>query len=140
MYPDPHYPSDWFWRAVRWRYAQFTGRARRTEFWWYQCVWWALYLVLIALDHLLGTFSGAYGGGHGLFSTVFALALLLPSVAVAVRRLHDTDKSAWWLLIGLVPVVGWIGLLIFYLQPGDVGANPFGPDPKHGVVDEGIAL
>ncbi|MEO1642504.1 MAG: DUF805 domain-containing protein [Pseudomonadota bacterium] len=64
---------------------------------------------------------------------IFALGCIIPSLAIAFRRMHDQDKSAWWLLIGLVPLVGGLILLYFFVQPGTVGPNQFGPDPKSGV-------
>ena len=69
-------------------------------------------------------------GNLGLLSGLYSLAVLLPSIAVAVRRLHDTDRSGWWFLIGFVPIVGGIILLVFYVLEGTRGPNRFGPDPK----------
>jgi len=65
-----------------------------------------------------------------LLSTIYSLALLIPSLAVSVRRLHDTDRSGWWLLIGLVPLIGIIVLIIFYVQDSNPGENQYGPNPK----------
>jgi uncharacterized membrane protein YhaH (DUF805 family) len=65
-----------------------------------------------------------------LLSSIFSLAVLVPSIAVSVRRLHDIDRTGWWVLIGLVPLVGWIVLLVFHVQDGTPGPNRFGPDPK----------
>lgn len=96
-------------------YVQFEGRASRSEYWWF-----ALFTVLAA-----GPVSILSEWASG----VAALLLFLPSLAVAVRRLHDTDRSGWWLLIGLVPLVGTIVLLVFYLTRGTDGPNRFGPDP-----------
>ena len=79
------------------KYATFSGRATRAEFWWF----------------FLFTFLG---GLIPIVGLIFALAVLIPSIAVAVRRLHDTDRSGWWLLIGLIPLVGFIVLLVFYCQ------------------------
>ncbi|MCZ8235565.1 MAG: DUF805 domain-containing protein [Inhella sp.] len=79
------------------KYATFSGRATRAEYWWF----------------FLFTFLGSLIPIVGL---IFALAVLIPSIAVAVRRLHDTDRSGWWILIGLIPLVGFIVLLVFYCQ------------------------
>ena len=66
----------------------------------------------------------------GPLTTLYYLAVFLPSLAVAVRRLHDTNRSGWWILLGLVPLVGFIVLIVFYAQAGNVGTNKYGPDPK----------
>jgi uncharacterized membrane protein YhaH (DUF805 family) len=116
---------DYFIQAVTKKYATFSGRARRAEFWMFTLISALISLALGILDMVLG-----WSDGYGVFSTIFGLAVLLPTLAVAVRRLHDTDRSGWWLLIGLVPFVGWIVLLIFYIQDSDPGVNRFGPNPK----------
>jgi len=86
------------------KYADFSGRASRSEFW-----WWALFV-------FLG--SAVTGVISQMLSAVFSLAILLPYLAVAARRLHDTDRSAWLLLLNLIPLIGWIVLLVFYIQEG----------------------
>jgi len=112
-------------RTVLSKYATFSGRAARSEFW-----WWILAVVLATivatiLDELI--FGSAPGGESiGILSGLLALALLLPNLAVAVRRLHDTDRSGWWLLLGLIPIIGFLVLLWFYVQKGTPGANRFG--------------
>jgi uncharacterized membrane protein YhaH (DUF805 family) len=118
-------------RSVLSQYVGFGGRARRSEYWWF-----ALFSVLVGivtslLDMGLGTdFEGSVASG-GLFGLIANLALLLPSLAVAVRRLHDTDRSGWWILIALIPLVGLIVLLVFFVQDGAPGPNRFGSSPKH---------
>jgi uncharacterized membrane protein YhaH (DUF805 family) len=84
------------------KYATFTCTASRSEFWWF---WLFTVVASIVLDKLSGTLNG-----------IFALATLVPSVAVACRRLHDTDRSGWWQLLVFVPIIGWIALLVFYVQ------------------------
>lgn len=109
------------------KYADITGRARRSEFWWFALFVFGAHIVLGILDGLLfGT------GGGGLIGSLFSLAVLLPSITVAGRRLHDIGRSAWWLLICLIPVAGWLVLLWWYIQPGEVGPNEYGPDPLAG--------
>ena len=102
------------------KYATFTGRARRSEYWWF-----ALFQALVNIV--------AYGieqqTAGGLVGNLVELALVLPALAVAARRLHDIGKSGWWLLIGLIPVLGWIMLLIWACTRGTLGPNRFGPDP-----------
>ncbi len=117
-------------KTVLGKYATFSGRASRPEFWWY-----VLALVLLLL--VLGVIDGALVApmlGYEPFqpeagepvSTVVALALMLPTIAVCVRRLHDIDRSGWWYLIGLVPVIGTVILLWWYSRPGTGGQNRFG--------------
>lgn len=117
------------------KYAQFSGRARRSEFWLFGLFIFVVEVVYVVLLRLLGGFnpegrSGAALALMGLFSLTF-LGVIVPSIAVAFRRLHDTDRSAWWLLIGFIPGIGGLVLLVFYLLPGTNGPNKFGPDPKH---------
>jgi uncharacterized membrane protein YhaH (DUF805 family) len=102
-------------------YVKFDGRASRPAYW-----WWFLFAVLVSIaaniiDAAIGTF--------GIVSGIAGLALLLPGLSVAIRRLHDTNRSGWWILIGLIPIIGWIVLLVFYLQPSDTTENRFGPPP-----------
>ncbi len=86
-------------------------------------------IVASILDGILGM-SGMLFGLYGLFQAAVALGLFIPGLAVGVRRMHDQDKSGWWLLIAFIPIIGWIVLLVFYLTDGTRGANQYGPDPK----------
>lgn len=124
------------------RYADFSGRSRRKEFWSYILAVWVVMFVLMYLDSALGlggqtsSYANETGVGFnmsgGLLSLLFVLATLVPNLAVSVRRLHDLGKSGWMLLIGLIPFIGWLYLLFLYLQPGVSGSNAYGPDPKGG--------
>lgn len=101
-------------------YAKFDGRASRPAFW-----WWVLFVVLVSVGaNIIDLVIGA-----PVFSAILGLGLLLPNLSVSIRRLHDTDRTGWWVLIWLIPLVGWIVLLVFYLQQGDAGENRFGPPP-----------
>jgi uncharacterized membrane protein YhaH (DUF805 family) len=101
-------------------YVNFSGRAQRSAYW-----WWALFEVIVLIvAQLIDVAIGA-----PVVYAISALALLLPTLAVGVRRLHDTDRTGWWLLIGLVPLVGLIVLIIFFVQKGTTGPNQYGPDP-----------
>lgn len=118
------------------KYAQFSGRARRSEFWLFALFIFIVEIVYVAVLAATGGMNsggGAPGGAAmaviGIFSLLF-LGLLIPSLAVTFRRLHDTDRSAWWLLLSFIPVLGSLALLVFYLLPGTNGPNKFGPDPK----------
>lgn len=105
--------------AVFSKYATFTGRATRPEFWWF-----ALFNIIASL--ILGLIDQAVFG-YEVLSAIYGLGVLLPGLAVAVRRLHDIDRSGWWLLIGIVPVIGWILLIYWYASEGTPGSNQFGP-------------
>jgi uncharacterized membrane protein YhaH (DUF805 family) len=101
-------------------YAKFDGRASRPAFW-----WWVLFVVLVSVGaNIIDLAIGA-----PVFNAIVGLGLLLPNLSVAIRRLHDTDRTGWWVLIWLIPLIGWIVLLVFYLQQGDAGENRFGPPP-----------
>ena len=118
-------PVDWAKRPLQ-KYADFTGRAPRAEFWWFVLLVVIGEVVAMILDSILGIhLVGAYGP----VLTLFFLAILAPYLAVGARRLHDTNRSGWWLLIGLIPLIGAIVLLVFFLLPGDSGSNDFGSNP-----------
>lgn len=121
-------------------YADFKGRAPRSQFWWWQLFVWLSYMILNTIDGALGwnmvslpdtsgqmVPTAVYGGG--VLATIWGLALLIPNIAVAVRRLHDTDKSGWWFLLNFLCCIGTIILIIWYLLPGTKGDNRHGPDP-----------
>ena len=120
---------SWFIIALK-KYAVFSGRARRAEFWYYTLFVCLVSIVLMLLDSVLGL--GKTLGGLGVLGTIFAVATLLPSLAVTARRLHDTGRSGWWMLIDLVPLIGIIVLVVFLVQEGQPGENHYGPDPKAG--------
>jgi uncharacterized membrane protein YhaH (DUF805 family) len=102
-------------------YANFSGRARRSEYWWYVLFVFIASLVLGFIDQQVI--------GVGLLQGIFGLATLIPGIAVGVRRLHDRDMSGWWLLIGFVPLIGWLILIYLLATPGVAGENRFGPEP-----------
>lgn len=110
------------------KYADFNGRARRSEYWFFILFTAIVGAIGGALDAIFGIRSGAYGG-TGPIQGVLQLALLVPTLAVGARRLHDTGRSGWWQLIGLVPVVGWIVLIVFFVQDSQPN-NQYGPNPK----------
>ena len=95
-------------------YTNFSGRARRSEFW-----WWTLFAFLMGILTVIP-----------ILGWLIALAMLLPNLAMQVRRLHDTGHSGWWWFIGLIPIIGFIVLLIFYVTDSKPGPNQWGPNPK----------
>ncbi|MGL4708574.1 MAG: DUF805 domain-containing protein [Aeromonas veronii] len=113
---------NWYISVLK-QYAVFSGRARRTEYWMF-----VLCNVIVML--LLGMVDKLIGGDNELISSIYSLAVLLPSLAVAARRLHDTDRSGWWLLIGLIPIIGTLVFIYFMVCNGQQGPNRFGDDPK----------
>ncbi|MDT0448112.1 DUF805 domain-containing protein [Streptomyces hesseae] len=113
---------NWYVDVLK-KYAVFNGRARRQEYWMFTLVSSVISIVLTILDNVLGTGS--------ILGTLYIVAVLLPSLAVTVRRLHDTDRSGWWVLIGLVPLAGLIVLLVFTCLDSTPRHNAHGPSPKH---------
>ena len=120
---------DWYLKVLR-NYVGFSGRARRKEYWMFYLVTLLISIGLVIIDSVTGTLNAQVG--WGLLSGLYTLAVLLPSIAVSVRRLHDRDKSGWWLLIAFIPLIGGIVLLVWMVMEGDRGDNRFGPDPKVG--------
>ena len=118
---------NWFLAVLK-KYAVFSGRAQRAEYWYFVLFYLLISIALAVIDGITGSFDAE--AGMGLLGGIFVLAMLIPSLAVSVRRLHDTDRSGWWLLITLVPIVGAIVLLIFTVQDSTPGQNRFGPNPK----------
>lgn len=118
---------EWYLKVLR-QYADFTGRARRKEYWMYLLVSVIISVVLAILDGILGI---------SLLGVLYGLAVLLPSLAVGARRLHDTGRSGWWQLIGIVPIIGSIVLIVFFALDGQRQPNMYGPDPKNAL--DGVA-
>ncbi|MEA3640915.1 MAG: DUF805 domain-containing protein [Lamprobacter sp.] len=118
---------NWYLEVLR-KYAVFTGRARRKEYWFYFLINFLIITLLLLTDKLIGTLDQE--DGMGLLSGIYALAVLIPGIAVAIRRLHDTDRTGWWVLIALIPIVGPIILIFFLIQDSTAGDNRFGTSPK----------
>ena len=112
---------NWYLAVLK-KYAVFSGRAQRQEYWMF-----VLFNILIAI--VLAVIDGVIGS-PGVLSGLYSLAIVIPNIAVFVRRLHDTDRSGWWVLLGLVPIIGGIVLFVFSVLEGDAGDNQYGPDPK----------
>jgi uncharacterized membrane protein YhaH (DUF805 family) len=133
-----------FQRAVKIcfaKYATFSGRAARSEFW-----FWQLFLIVAGLIAAVIDTSLRLRGTP--FGSVFYLVTIVPDLAVGARRLHDTGRSGWWQLLFLLPLFGWIVLLIWFCSRGSYGYNGFGPDPlpresndtRHRVKAEDVPL
>jgi uncharacterized membrane protein YhaH (DUF805 family) len=128
----------WNWMTMPYRrYANFSGRSRRKEYWLFILFYLGVFAALVAIATAVGLNAGE--GAAGGFSLsylpagLFILASLIPSLAVQVRRMHDQDRTGWWVLIGIIPVVNYIGvfvILVFMCLEGIKGDNRFGPDPK----------
>ncbi len=115
---------SWFVKCLQ-NYVTFSGRARRKEYWMFVLFNIVFGIVLQLVDGVLASVVGIAG-----LYLLYSLAVLLPGISVTVRRLHDIDKSGWWVWIALVPVVGVIVLIVFACLEGTKGPNRFGPDPK----------
>ena len=117
---------NWYLEVLK-KYAVFSGRARRKEYWFFVLFNAIFAIAAMVLDNILGL--AIEDLGYGPFYILYALATIVPGLAVSVRRLHDIGKSGWYFLLALIPCVGAIILLIFDLTPGDPGDNEYGPDP-----------
>jgi uncharacterized membrane protein YhaH (DUF805 family) len=113
------------------KYVDFNGRARRSEYWFFVLFGVIVSIVTSILDSILGL---DFGSGSGVLGTVASLALLLPQLAVGARRLHDTGRSGWWQLLGIIPIIGWIILIIWFATDSKPGDNQYGPNPKTGAA------
>jgi uncharacterized membrane protein YhaH (DUF805 family) len=124
----PTSPWNYYLNVLR-QYATFSGRARRAEFWYFALFSLLISIGLTILDRLI---FGVNSEGHPrqVLAALYGLAVLIPGLAVTVRRLHDTDRSGWWWFICLIPFVGAIVLLVFEVLDSTPGPNRFGPNPK----------
>jgi uncharacterized membrane protein YhaH (DUF805 family) len=122
---------NWYLEVLK-KYAVFTGRAHRKEYWYYFLINFLIITALLLVDNMLGTLDKE--AGVGLVSGLYMLAVLLPGLAVAVRRLHDIGRSGWWVLLSLIPIIGPIILIFFLIQDSMPGDNAYGPNPKEAVA------
>lgn len=112
-----------YYLSVLKKYAVFSGRSRRAEYWYF-----TLFNIIIVI--ILTIISAVVGDNYNILGILYGLAVLIPGIAVSVRRLHDVGKSGWMLLIALIPLVGPIWLLILMLSDSNPGNNKYGPNPK----------
>jgi uncharacterized membrane protein YhaH (DUF805 family) len=125
---------EWYKKVVFENYANFKGRARRSEYWYFTLVQFIILVSVIILGSIAGSlFGNALSGlfvGYMVF-VIYSFATVLPTLGVVVRRLHDVGKSGWFYFISLIPVVGGIWLLVLLCTEGDSGPNDYGQDPKN---------
>lgn len=112
---------NWYLKVLK-NYAGFGGRAQRMEYWMF-CLFNTIFAISIMVVE-------GFIGSPGVVYAIYTLGVLIPSLAVLFRRLHDTNRSGWWILIGLVPLIGAIVLLVFLVQDSQPGENQYGPNPK----------
>ena len=119
---------QWYIDVLK-KYAVFDGRARRKEFWMFVLFNTIIGIIISILDRSIGTDFGGRSGG-GWLSSLYYLAVLLPLIGVGIRRMHDTNRRGWWILIYLIPCIGWIWFIVLAAREGNAGDNQYGPDPK----------
>lgn len=115
---------DMFIKVVKDNYANFKGRARRNEYWMFVLISFVISLGTWVIDGIMFPDAGVVNG-------LYSLAILVPSVAVGIRRLHDTGRSGWWMLLVFAIVIGWIVLIIFLAKDSDIGDNEYGASEKY---------
>jgi len=126
--------NRYFLDTIKNRYAQFEGRASRSEFWYFALFYFLIDIIISAIDAfivnpMIGMTPDQAAQG-GVLQMVFALGLLIPSIALGIRRLHDIGKSGWWYLLVFIPIIGWLALLYFYILDSQPGTNKYGANPK----------
>ena len=118
---------EWYLKVVRENFANFNGRARRKEYWMFVLINVIIGAILSVIDRILGLTMDSQAG---ILGSIYSLAILIPSIAVAIRRLHDIGKSGWFLLLVFIPCIGGLYLLYLMIQEGEQGVNAYGPNPK----------
>lgn len=118
---------DWYIAVLK-KYAVFNGRARRKEYWYFILCNFLLSFTMGFIDTITGSVNAATG--MGMISMFYAVLMLIPSIAVGVRRLHDTGRNGWWMLLALIPIAGSLVLIYFFTIDSDEGDNPYGQNPK----------
>ncbi|MGD0398925.1 MAG: DUF805 domain-containing protein [Syntrophobacteraceae bacterium] len=117
---------NWYIEVLR-KYAVFSGRARRKEYWMFFLFNMIIFCVLSVIEDILRIAPQTNGS---VLASIYALGILIPGIAVGVRRLHDTNRSGWWLLLALVPLIGSVVLIVFMVQDSQPGDNQYGQNPK----------
>ncbi|PSW18266.1 DUF805 domain-containing protein [Photobacterium sanctipauli] len=117
---------NWYLLVLK-KYAVFSGRARRQEYWYFILINMVIGFILQVINQ---QFINPADAGGGVLGMIYSLAVLVPTLAVGVRRLHDTGRAGWWLLLGLIPVIGILVLIFFFIQDSEAGNNEYGANPK----------
>ena len=112
---------DWYLAVLK-KYAEFSGRAQRKEYW--------MFVLFNLIIGFVLAFVEGFFGSPGVLAGIYGLAVLIPGIAVSIRRLHDTNRSGWWMLICLIPVIGGLVLLVFMVLDSQKQENQYGPNPK----------
>ncbi|WP_153912585.1 DUF805 domain-containing protein [Shewanella sp. TC10] len=123
---------DWYIKVLK-NYINFKDRARRKEYWFFVLFNVIAGIILGIVDNMTGTLNQETG--YGLLSGIYSLLVFLPALGVSVRRLHDTDRSGWWILIAFIPIIGALILLYFFVSDSQEETNRFGPNPKGNEVE-----
>jgi uncharacterized membrane protein YhaH (DUF805 family) len=124
---------EWYLAVLK-KYVDFSGRARRKEYWMF-----FLFNIIVSVVVSLVGYVVAGSNGQSALGGIYSLAVLLPSLGVTARRLHDTGRSGWWILIGLVPFIGWLVLLLFLIEDSKFGDNQYGPNPKETMTPPAVS-
>lgn len=117
---------NWYLKVIKEHYLDFKGRARRQEYWMFVLISTIISITLTLIDN----FAGLMYASSGLLSSVYSLLVLIPYIAVTVRRLHDAGKSGWYYLLVLLPIIGWIWLIVLLCKDSEHGVNKWGDNPK----------
>lgn len=118
---------NWYLEVLK-KYVILEGRAQRQEYWYFILCNLVITVVLMGIDMLIGQFNELTG--LGLLSGIYTMLVMLPGLSVTVRRLHDTGRSGWWALLGIIPLLGGLVLLVFMALDSEPGPNRFGPNPR----------
>ena len=128
---------EWYLKVMKENYSNFSGRARRKEYWMFTLMFYVVLIVAMLLDNALGLdfkmdigYGEEISSGYGWIYLLTSLIHFIPSIGVLVRRLHDVGKSGWFWLISLIPLIGAIWLLVLFCTEGDADENKYGPSPK----------
>jgi uncharacterized membrane protein YhaH (DUF805 family) len=122
---------NWYIKVLK-NYAVFGGRAQRSEYWYFALFNILANIGLFLIDGVLGTLNPEIG--LGLLGGIYVLAIIIPGIAVTIRRLHDTNRSGWWSLVVFIPVIGVIALLVLMVLDSTPGNNKYGPNPKEPIA------
>lgn len=124
--------EEYFLNVIKQHYADFQGRASRSQYWYFVLFSFLISLAISIVTGILGSILGT--SIFSFLSVIYSLAVLVPSVCLAIRRLHDSGKSGWFLLLGLIPLIGAIILIVLMVLDSEADRNQYGPNPKRGAV------